>query len=128
MGVGGLTWHLQLGEGLDLALAVGGGADVRARVLGPHRGQQQHVVLQAAVGRQVPIHLQTRQRRDPTSVGPAPHPRPGAHPLRPRAQTPCQAWGSRGQRHGEDLVPATQARPAAPCPAVTLLQVISGAG
>ena len=44
-GVCGLTWHLQLGEGLDLALAVGGGADVRARILGLDRGQQQHVVL-----------------------------------------------------------------------------------
>lgn len=63
-----------------------------------------------------------------TSVGPAPHPPPGAPTLRPGAQTPCQAWGSWGQRHREDLAPATQARPAAPCPAVTLLQVISGAG
>lgn len=33
-GMCGLTWHLQLGEGLDLALAVGGGADIRARILG----------------------------------------------------------------------------------------------
>lgn len=34
-GVGGcLTWHLQMGKGFDLALAVSGSADVGACVLG----------------------------------------------------------------------------------------------
>lgn len=56
---GVLTWHLQVGKGFDFALPISGSADVGACVLGSDRGQQQLVALQAAVGWQVPIQLQT---------------------------------------------------------------------